>query len=138
MKNLLVIAVTILAVGCNIVNLKDMPFPLEERGGITYRQGSDTRYTGKAVSYYQNEQKRYERNYKDGKLDGLYAGWYEEGQKWYEQNYKDDKLDGLFLGWHENGQKDREVNFKDGSYISGTYWTYEGEEWDPYEFFLTD
>ena len=115
-----------------------MPFPLEERGGITYRQGSDTRYTGKAVSYYQNEQKRYERNYKDGKLDGLYAGWYEEGQKWYEQNYKDDKLDGLFLGWHENGQKDREVNFKDGSYISGTYWTYEGEEWDPYEFFLTD
>ena len=138
MKNLLVIAVTILAVGCNIVNLKDMPFPLEERGGITYRQGSDTRYTGKAVSYYQNEQKCKEINYKDGKREGLFLRWYKDGSKQFVINYKDGKEDGLRLKWHENGQKSEESYSKDGVFISGTYWHYDGEEWDPYEFFLTD
>ena len=40
---------------------------LEEREGIVYLKGSDTPYTGKATSLYENGQKWSEANFKDGK-----------------------------------------------------------------------
>ena len=49
---------------------------LEEREGIVYLKGSDTPYTGKATSLYENGQKWSEANFKDGKLDGLAVGWH--------------------------------------------------------------
>ena len=58
--------------------------------------------------------KKYEANYKDGKLDGLVVSWHENGQKHTEANYKDGKLDGLWVVWNENGQKAVEANYKDG------------------------
>ena len=106
------IAVTILAVGCNIVNLKDMPFPLEERGGITYRQGSDTRYTGKAIALYKNGKKMGESKFKDG-MEVLMAEYYENGQKSHEITYKDGEMV-LEMRWFENGNKLGEGHYKDG------------------------
>ena len=32
-----------------------------------------------------------EKNYKDGKENGLFKGWYDNGQLWVEGNYKDEK-----------------------------------------------
>ena len=48
---------------------------------------------GTYYGWHENGQKGYERNYKDGELDGLCQGWYKNGQKWYEHNYKDGKLE---------------------------------------------
>ena len=41
--------------------------------------------------YYENGQLGYKRNFKDGKLDGLYESYYENGQLESKENYKDGK-----------------------------------------------
>ena len=81
---------------------------LEERGGIVYLKGSDTPYTGKATSLYENGQKT-------------------------EANLKDGKRDGLIVLWHENGQKALEQKYKDGEEISAKYWIRKGESVDSFE-----
>ncbi len=81
---------------------------LEEREGIVYLKGSDTPYTGKATSLYENGQKT-------------------------EANLKDGKRDGLIVLWHENGQKALEQKYKDGEEISAKYWNRKGEPVDSFE-----
>ena len=81
---------------------------LETREGIYYLVGSDTPYTGKATSLYENGQKT-------------------------EANLKDGKRDGLIVLWHENGQKALEQKYKDGEEISAKYWNRKGESVDSFE-----
>jgi len=126
---------------------------LEFRKDITYLKGSDTPYTGKAFTLYENGQKESEVNFKNGKFEGPSVVWHENGQKWIEanykdgkevglsvtwykngkkgaeDNYKDGKQDGLQVSWHENGQKAAESNWKDGKLVEGSekYWTEKGE-----------
>ena len=153
MKPLLLIAITILAVGCGgkdesttetkpveekVLEVKEEVKPelegvnedeLEERKGIVYLNGSDTSYTGKIFRLDKNGKKEFETNCKDGKLDGLQVYWYKSGQKRKEINYKDGKRDGLWTSWDENGQKYRERNWKDGKVISRwKYFEKEGEK----------
>ncbi len=112
---------------------------LERRGEfpnfIYFIKGSDTPYTGKSFTLYDNGQKEFEGNWKDGKLDGLVVTWYENGQKWTESNYKDDKEEGLEVWWHKNGQKWTEENYKDGKPVKGSakFWNSKGEPVDTYE-----
>ena len=54
---------------------------LQEHAGLFYEEGKSEPFTGKAVRYYPNGQKEEEKNFKDGKSDGLFVGWYENGQK---------------------------------------------------------
>ena len=86
---------------------------LQKRGKVgsqlTYIPNQDTPFTGKAVSFYSNGQKKVEATFKDGKRDGLITTWYADGQKKWEEN----KRDGLATEWYENGQKKMEINFKD-------------------------
>ena len=91
-------------------------FELEERKGIRYLKNSDTPYTGKVFTSYENGQKNIEANLKDGLLDGLISNWYENGQKMIEGNYKDGKLDGLEVSWYESGKKRGKINYKDGKW----------------------
>ena len=81
---------------------------LEEREGIVYLKGSDTPYTGKTTSLYENGQKT-------------------------EANLKDGKRDGLVVLWHENGQKALEKKYKDGEEISAKYWNRKGESVGSFE-----
>ena len=109
---LIILTLPLLLGGCGgkEVNSKE----LEEREGIYYVSGSDTPYTGKSFTLNENGKKASERNFKDGKLDGLYLAWYENGQKESEINFKDGKFDGLETVWWNYGQKASERNFKDG------------------------
>ena len=78
------------------------------------------------VKTYQNGEKRFEGNYKDGKVDGLYRFWYENGQKSYEENYKDGIKIGIWTGWYENGQKS--IEFDSGSDGKSTSWYQNGQK----------
>jgi antitoxin component YwqK of YwqJK toxin-antitoxin module len=40
--------------------------------------------------------------------------WYENGQKESERNYKDGKQEGLVTLWYENGKKLGKDNYKNG------------------------
>ena len=81
MKNLLLFTVLVtlplLLGGCGekSVNVEE----LEEREYITYLKGSDTPYTGKAFTLYNNG--KMETNFKDGKEHGLKTMLYKNGQK---------------------------------------------------------
>ena len=110
------------------VNLKELEF----RGDFTYIKGSDSPYTGKYYTLYENGQKEAEGNLKNGKQDGLTTEWYENGKKAKESNFKDDKKDGLYLEWHENGQKRFEIKYKHGEEVEGSekYWNSKGEPVD--------
>ena len=90
---------------------------LQDRNGVTYLPNEETPFTGRAESFYENGQKKEERNYKDGKCHGPRAYWYENGQKWYQQNWKDGKQDGLQLSWEEDGTESRREIYKDGKYV---------------------
>ena len=108
---------------------------LEEREGIRYLKGSETRYTGKAFALWENGQKRYETNYKDGKPDGLGVAWHENGQMKGEVNWKDGKKEGLVVAWHENGKKKAEATYKDGEKVEGSekFWNNKDEPVDSFE-----
>ena len=101
MKNLLLIAITILAVGCGgkdesttetkpveekVLEVKEEVKPelegvnedeLEERKGIVY----NGKGVGLAVTWYEDGQKKSEQNYKDGKpVDGSLKYWNSKGE----------------------------------------------------------
>ena len=130
MKPLLLIAITILAVGCGEKNesitetkpeLNIVPDEkLIIREGIWYLKGADTPFTGKVYKLHPNGQKKGEATAKDGKRDGIAMTWYENGQKEFEEYYKDGKLEGPSNAWYENGQKKGELNAKDGK-IEGLF-----------------
>ncbi len=87
---------------------------LQKRNGVMYEPNQDKPFTGKYVTYYDNEQKKKEGDFKDGKMVGQWTSWYEDGQKREEEFLKDGEGDGLYISWHDNGQKSSE-----GNYISG-------------------
>ena len=104
--------VGLLMVGCGeqVVNESK----LQDRNGVMYIPNEENPFTGRAESFYDNGQKEWEANYKDGKVDGLWTDWYENGQKKAEANWKDGKEAGFTTAWYENGQKQGEGHSKDG------------------------
>jgi antitoxin component YwqK of YwqJK toxin-antitoxin module len=40
--------------------------------------------------------------------------WHGNDQKWWERHYKDGELDGLLTRWDENGKVESETRWKDG------------------------
>ena len=123
MKILILIAVTILAVGCGgkdesttetkpveekVLEVKEEVKPEEpiaevqpELEGVN----RDELERRKDIVYLKGSDTPY-----TGKSFELYK----DGQKQNESNYKDGKEDGLYLGWYESGQKSSEANYKDG------------------------
>jgi len=145
MKPLLIIAVTILAVGCGEKNepvavtkpeLEGVSVEeLETREFLVYVKGSAVLYTGKSYELYPNGELEEVYTFKDGIPHGLMTKWYMNGQKEAEVNFKIGQPDGLVVEWHENGQKKKEVNFKDGKAVEGSekLWNNKSEQVDSYK-----
>jgi hypothetical protein len=101
---------------------------LQVRDGIRYEVNSETPFTGRKVIYFENGQKRFEGNYKDGKEDGPHNAWHKNGQKSSEGNWKNGWGVGTHTRWFDNGQKDTEGKYKNGLYEGiHTRWNRNGE-----------
>tara|TARA_B110000483_G_C17959785_1_gene451550 strand:- start:161 stop:652 length:492 start_codon:yes stop_codon:yes gene_type:complete len=87
---------------------------LNFRNDKYYPVNSNTPYTGRIVSYYENGQLKRSGNCKDGQDDGLYESYYENGLLRYSENYKDGEKDGLCKFYYKNGQLRSSENFKYG------------------------
>ncbi len=99
---------------------------LKMNNGIVYYKSN--LFTGIAFDNYNTEQLRFEGNYKDGKLDGLWKSWHQNGQLSSVSNYKDGKREGISKHWHNNGQLKCEYNYKNGKKDSLTKcWYYDGQ-----------
>ena len=114
--NLLVLSISLplLLGGCGgekqVVNF-DL---IEKREGIRYLKDSDTPYTGRVISLYDEGQKKFEGTYKNGKHHGLWVHWHDNGQKKWEGNYDDGKKYGIVTEWYKNGQKEEERTYRSG------------------------
>jgi len=76
MNKTLIILSLIFLVSCS----NEVPIDkLVERNGITYEVNSNTPFTGSSVSYFENGELQYRRNFKDGKQDGLFEDFNENG-----------------------------------------------------------
>ena len=142
-QTLLIITALMLVVGCSLKMIPVIEEPVTKpidgsilvwRDGGLYAPDSDKPYSGEAVWYYDNGQKKLEATYKNGKKDRKYTSWYENGQKWYEGyietiNDTTAVLNGLYTLWNENGQKEEEQTYKngerDGKWI---YWYENGQK----------
>jgi len=125
MKNLLLIAIIILAVGCGGKNESTTDTkPVEEKvvevkeEAKTEEPLAETKPELEGVNKKELES-REDIVYLKGS-DTPYTGkafaLYENGQKESEVNFKDGNFDGLGVEWYENGQKQSEGNYKDGNF----------------------
>ena len=120
-------ALVLLIAGCGsekVINLEQ----LVERDGIWYEVNSEVGFTGRAVTTYENGQKKYEGTCKNGEWVGKRTAWYENGQKKYEATSKNGEMEGKHSQWYENGQKQIEATWKDGKMIESTTWDENGRE----------
>ncbi len=54
---------------------------LELKGGIRYETGQEKPFSGKAIDFYENGQKKLEYRFKEGRHHGISSFWYPNGQK---------------------------------------------------------
>ena len=94
---------------------------LQKRGKVgsqlTYIPNQDTPFTGKAVALYSNGQKKGEKNFKNGELDGrwLTASYFNDGQLEIEASYNTTgEMDGPQTEYWNNGQFKHQVIYKNG------------------------
>jgi predicted Zn finger-like uncharacterized protein len=71
----------------------------------THTEGYNETLLQKWRHKFFNEQKIFEENYKDGKLNGLSISWEQNGRKTTEINYENGKLKGLATRWYDDGKK---------------------------------
>ena len=119
MKNLLLIAVTILAVGCGEKHVSEVKAELD---GVNYKELEISENLFNEIAYH-----------KGSPYTGKSFELYDNGQKSSEGNYKEGFPDGLWVFWHKNGQKKSEENYKDGEKVSEEYWNSKGEPVDSWK-----
>lgn len=66
------------------------------------------------TEYWPNGKVRWERTYKDGKLDGVSKEYDEAGTLREEIHFKDGKKEGIHRSYYSDGKLRTEVNYKDG------------------------
>jgi len=64
--------------------------------------------------FYDNGQKKSEKNLKNGKLDGQSLYWHSNGQMFTKWNFLEDREDGKFTKWDQNGKLISQGNYKEG------------------------
>ena len=96
---------------------------LVARDGKQYIGDSDLPFSGIAVAWHENGQKKVEGTFKDGLGNGGFRDFHPNGQKWIEGTYKDGKREGIWSKWDEDGKKTMQSTFKDGVVIAERFLT---------------
>ena len=82
----------------------------------------------KEISYFSNGKKESEREYKNGKVNGMARMWFKNGQLYMEATYKDNKVNGERIAYYENGQMFCRAYYENGKIIRKKNWDKEGKE----------
>ena len=90
------------------------------RNGLYYQPNQQEPFTGENVCAYKGFLKYFSKgNILNGKFDGKWTYWYENGQKKEERNYINGNKDGKFIWFYKNGQIESVARYKDGACFSG-------------------
>ena len=97
------------------------------RSGILYKPNKQKPFSGENICAYSSNGQYYSQGmYKDGRMDGKWTFWYENGEKKEERNYKGDReigRGGSVITRYSNDQKHTEINYKDNKQ-HGKTWTW--------------
>lgn len=92
----------------------------QKKDGILVRDSSSNEpLSGIVYFHFANGQLAYEREYKNGLLDGLSISYHENGTKSSVGNFLKDQLHGKAAAWDENGNLEFERNYLKGRCIDG-------------------
>ena len=127
----LVLASLLTGCGDTTISRSEVQF----RNGVAYRPNRESPFTGRVVSYWDNGQKRWEWNYKNGLREGKATCWFLNGQRCIEENYKGGELDGKETLWFENGLVQQEKSYSRGKEDgTGSSWYYNGQKESDFSF----
>ncbi len=131
MKNIIEQAVTALLSGITSYKpgTKEILWENEDGDEITVEYiGGETEYAI-VRRYYENGQKRWEREYHQGQPHGKSLVWCENGQKYWKKEYRQGQQYGKDLGWWENGKKRWEEEYHQGQqHGKSLYWWENGQK----------
>jgi len=108
--------------------IHDNKLKLKDSGWKCYAPNKQTPYTGWSKNMYDNGQIAMLIQWKDGRKNGLWTMWYSNGRKRYDQNYKKGKLM-TTVGWLPNGEKCPKTNVKNGNGVRVFYLPDGSEGW---------
>ena len=92
----------------------------QKKDGILVRESSSNEpLSGIVYFHFANGQLAYEREYKNGLLDGLSISYHENGTKSSVGNFLKDQLHGKVAAWDQNGNLEFERNYHKGKCIEG-------------------
>ena len=104
------------------------------RGQLLYEVGSDDPFsgvvTGKAREGYRRQICTFEKQYKDGRLDGYSHYWYPNGKLESVVPYKHGALNGIVTRYYPNGRLKAKIHFVKGMRGGSKgefFWTPEGK-----------
>ena len=112
MKWIAIIAVSLAVV---LYGLNRAEVGLEQReGGLYYKTGAETEFTGDGLVYHPNGKKAQEGKIEAGKQTGPWKVWHANGQLHWEGSYKDGKKEGAWTRFDEEGVKSKESTWEEG------------------------
>ena len=122
-SNCLFLSLTLLIAGCGPDSDFDVKLYNQVARTDPFPEMPNSKW-GPEFGRYDSGKKRVIRCFNDeNERHGPTIGWYESGQKMFEKNYKDGKLDGLYTYWYENTHKDCEILYEDGKRVQSAFWT---------------
>ena len=87
---------------------------IEFRGELAYLQKQENPFSGRAIAYYSEGNKKADVNYRSGRLHGDYTDWYPNGQMERKGSFKDGKFDGLWIRYHKDGTERSRTTYDEG------------------------
>lgn len=69
---------------------------------------------GKAIGWYKNGSKKFERNFLNGNREGIHRAWYENGRLAFLYFFHEDKFEGKQMSFFESGHRWQYLNYQNG------------------------
>ncbi len=88
---------------------------LQMKGTYNNKKLENKSRTGLFTYYYENGQKSYEGEYKNGEEEGKWTYWFKNGNVKSEGNYEGGETQGEWKYYHKNAAKKTIINYVDGS-----------------------
>jgi uncharacterized protein len=89
------------------------------RQGVVYQKGEERPFTGfvagRGRTDYRTKIYRYEKQYKDGMLNGTCKFWYPNGKLESVEPYKNGQINGIVIRYYDNGQTQARIPISNGA-----------------------
>jgi peptidyl-prolyl cis-trans isomerase B (cyclophilin B) len=105
MKKILPIITVLIAIILSSCSKEIPRSNLVMKDGIAYKKGASEPYSGKVFSIHNNEKRKEEVTYLEGRLSGPFKVWSEFGLSELDGNWLDGKKNGNWIEYYENGEK---------------------------------